>query len=407
MVSEPDKVPPEGAQQGSAPLPSERVRRPTPPQPVRWHVWVAWAALGVAVATAAWVWPRLGGLASEATHRLQSADQRIATLEAALAQAQSGLRDAQNRTAVLESRILETAGLQAQLEKLYRSLAQDSTDVLLAEVESALALANQQLALGSNPQVALGALQEIDVRLGRQDDPSLAGVRRALLGDIDRLKAHPAADIGSLALRLDALLASLDQWPLVATVNAPAPPATPASRTGDGAASSGRTSREPARGGAAGRAVNGAGRAGDAASRAADATSRATEAASRATDAAAAGLEKLRDELQQLFRVRRIDTPDALLVAPEQTYFLRQNLRLLLLNARLTLLSRNEALFRSDLERAAAWLRAYYDGDHRGVANASAQLRQMLGARIALEAPTLSESIAAVRAARATRDAGR
>ncbi|MCL4183573.1 MAG: uroporphyrinogen-III C-methyltransferase [Burkholderiaceae bacterium] len=360
----------------------------------QWHAWVAWIALAIALFTALWMWPRLGGLESEATRRLQGADQRVTELEAALKYAQDQLRDTQNRTAVLEGRVLETAGLQAQVEKLYRSLASDSTDMLLVEIESALALANQQLVLGTHPQVVLGALQEIDLRLGRQDDPSLAGVRRALLGDIDRLKAFPAADVGALALRLDSLLGTIDMFPLAASVRAPAP--RPASQRGANGEARGRAAR-PAGGSGAAESPAGA----------ADPASRATDAASRATDAAAAGLSALRDELQQLFRVRRIDTPDAVLVAPEQAYFLRQNLRLLLLNARLALLSRNEALFHNDLERATHWLRAYYDGEHRGVAGASAQLRQMMGARIALEAPTLAESLAATRAARAAREARR
>ncbi|MCO5105494.1 MAG: uroporphyrinogen-III C-methyltransferase [Burkholderiaceae bacterium] len=379
-MSEPDKVVAEGAP-GAATPPPEPAHRAAPAPAAGWRGWIAWLALAVAIASAAWTGSRLGMLESEATRRLQASDQRVAQLEASLGHAQAQLRDAQNRTAVLESKVLETAGLQAQLEKLYRSLASDSTDVLLAEIESALALASQQLALGSNPQAALGALQEIESRLRRQDDPSLGAVRRALMRDIDRLKAYPAADIVSLALRLDGLLASIDQFPLVASVRMPSPQPADAPPAARGAA-----------------AANGAAPRG---------SGPVSEATSRATGAAAAGLSALRDELQQLFRVRRVDAPDAALVAPEQAYFLRQNLRLLLLNARLALLSRNDALFRSDVERAIGWLRSYYDSGNRGVAGATAQLNQLLGARIALEAPTLAESLAAVRAARAARDAGR
>ena len=348
-MSEPDKAVSEGAPHPQAP-PPEPTHRPAQAPAAGWRDLVPWAALVVAIAAAAWTGSRLGSHESEAARRLQAGEQRVAHLEAALEQAQAQLRDSQNRTAVLESKVLEAAGLQAQLEKLYRNLASDSTDVLLAESESALALASQQLALGSNPQAALGALQEIESRLRRQDDPSLGGVRRALQRDIDRLKAFPAADIGSLALRLDGLLGSVDQFPLLASVRAPA---------------------------------------------------------QASAEAPAMGLTALRGELQQLFRVRRVDTPDAALLAPEQAYFLRQNLRLLLLNARLSLLSRNDTLYRSDLERAIAWLHDYYDDRNRGVAGAVAQLRQMLGTRIALEPPTLSESLAAVRAARAVREAGR
>lgn len=348
-MSEPDKALADAAPSPPARAPEPK-RRPAQASAVRWRDLVAWAALALAVATAAWAGSRLGALESVTARRLQAGEQRIAQLDAALDLAQSQLRDVQSRAAVLESKVLEAAGLQAQLGKLYRSLASDSTDVLLAEAESALALASQQLSLGSNPQAALGALQEIDSRLGRQDDPSMGGVRRALQRDVDRLKAYPAADIGSLALRLDSLLGSVDQLPLLASVG------TPAHAPGNGST---------------------------------------------------AALSLLRAELQQLFRVRRVDAPDAVLVAPEQAYFLRQNLRLLLLNARLSLLSRNDVLYRSDLERAIDWLRGYYDEGHRGVAAAVAQLRQMLGTRLELEPPTLGDSLGAVRAARAAREAGR
>ncbi len=379
-MSEQDKVVIAEAPRAPTP-PSEPARRAAPAATTGWRGWIAWLALALAVASAAWTGSRLGQLESEAARRLQAGDQRLGQLEAALAHAQSQLRDAQNRTAVLESKVLEAAGVQAQLEKLYRSLASDSTDVLLAEIESALALAGQQLALGSHPQAALSALQEIESRLRRQDDPSLGGVRRALLRDIDRLKAYPAADIASLAARLDGLLAGIDQFPLMASLRLPPPGAGPA---------------PAARAAPAEPAETGARRTGS-----------VGDAASRATDAAAAGLSAFREELQQLFRVRRVDTPDAMLVAPEQAYFLRQNLRLLLLNARLALLSHNEALFRGDIERVIGWLRSYYDVEHRGVAGAVAQLRQLVDARIELEAPTLAESLAAVRAARALREAGR
>ena len=348
-MSEPDKAVAGDAPRSPTPPPEpkhHRARRPV----VGWRDLLVWAALALAAATAAWTGSRLGALESGTTRRLQAGEQRIAQLGAAVELAQAQLRDAQNRAAVLESKVLEAAGLQVQLEKLYRSLASDSTDVLLAEAESALALASQQLALGSNPQAALGALQEIDSRLSRQDDPSIGGVRRALQRDIDRLKAYPAADIASLVLRLDGLVSSVDQFPLLASVSA-APQA--------------------------------------------------------ASGAAGIGLDALRGELQQLFRVRRVDTPDAALVAPGQAYFLRQNLLLLLLNARLSLLSRNDVLYRSDLGRAIGWLRSYYDDRDRGVAGAVTQLRQMLGTHIALEPPTLAESLAAVRAARAARDPGR
>jgi len=392
-VSEPEKGPPESAPQSAAPAPEAppppgtapgpAQRPPSPPSGPALQSLVAWAALAVALAAAAFTWPRLAGLESEAARRLQALDQHQLRLDTELGQARDELRDSRNRIAVLESKVLEAAGLQAQVEKLYRNLADDSVDVMLAETESALALAAQQLALGSNPQATLRALQGIDARLARQDDPSLGGVRRALAADIERVKAWPVADVGALAQRLDGVLATADQLGLLATVRAPAAAAAPR-----------RAAQVPA----------GAPRKGEGAGREEAATGRGAAAATRAGDAAAAGLSALRDELQQLFRVRRIDAPEAALLAPEQAYFLRENLRLLLLNARLSLLMRNDALFHGDVGRAVAWLRKYFDPEQRLVADALAQLDQMRGAKLALEPPTLADSLAAVRAARSARD---
>ena len=119
------------------------------------------------------------------------------------------------------------------------------------------------------------------------------------------------------------------------------------------------------------------------------------------TDRIGATLGAFGKELRELFRVRRVDSPDAVLVAPQQAYFLRQNLRLMLLNARLALLSRNGDAYRADLERARRWIDSYYDGEHRNVIAVQNQLRQMLDAKLVLEPPRIDDSLAAVRKARA------
>jgi len=352
MVTERDsaaQVAAEADSSGSTAADPRSRRRRTWPRRVpvrRGALWLSIAALAAALLGFLIVVPRVESLQSEATRRLQAIEQRLDDLQSADQPMRAELRDLRDRIAVLERRTLDAAGLQAQVEKLYRSLAEDSTDVLLAEVESALVLANQQLALGAGAQAVLTALEEIDARLERQDDPSLQPLRASLLHDIERVKAYPSADVGSLALRLDALIRSIDRYPLLSSVTAPR--------------------REPA-------------------------------------EPRSGGLDALRDELETLFRVRRVDRPDAMLLAPEQAYFVRENVRLLLLNARLSLLSRNEKLFRGDVERTIEWLRSYFDDEDRAVASAIAQLRQLLGTRIVIDPPTLAESLSAVRAARAAR----
>jgi uroporphyrin-3 C-methyltransferase len=173
-----------------------------------------------------------------------------------------------------------------------------------------------------------------------------------------------------LATRLDVLIAQIDQWPLTSSLarRERAPPAASATQ-----------SELPAGSAPAG--------------------------AAQPDSGPLSSLRGLFDDLQGLIRVRRIDHPESLLIAPDQAYFLKENLRLMLLNTRISLLARNETLFRADLERVIDAVSRFYDIDSRAVAQALQQLRQLRSARLALEPPLPNESLAAVRAARANRAA--
>ena len=106
-------------------------------------------------------------------------------------------------------------------------------------------------------------------------------------------------------------------------------------------------------------------------------------------------------EMRQLVRVQRVDQPEALLLSPDQRFFARENLRLQLLNARLNLLARNQSLFRSDVTRSLESLDRWFDGTQPSVVSARNTLKQLQAAPLTLEMPSLAETIAAVRAARA------
>ena len=102
-------------------------------------------------------------------------------------------------------------------------------------------------------------------------------------------------------------------------------------------------------------------------------------------------------DVRQLIRVRNVDTPDALMLSPTQAYFLRENLKLRLLNARMALLSRNEGAFRADLIAAQEALVKYFDTRARSTQTVQALLRQVQSSNLAIEMPTLSDSLTAVR----------
>ena len=115
----------------------------------------------------------------------------------------------------------------------------------------------------------------------------------------------------------------------------------------------------------------------------------------------------MKQELLALLRVKRVDSPDALLLAPEQQYFVRENLRLSLLSARFALLSRNESVFKSDIDRAVKWLGQYYDGSAKSVTAANATLKQLAASKVIVELPSMADSLAAVRSQRAGREGRR
>jgi uroporphyrin-3 C-methyltransferase len=326
---------------------------------MRGHLDAVALAVGVAGLLAAlMLWQRAEGIGEQAARRLQQSEIRAAQLEVEVRQSQDLARDLQSRAGVLEGKLTEALGRQAQLENLYRTMSQDALDSVLAEVENAVAIASQQLVVSGNVQGALVALADADGRLARIRQPQAIGLRRLIQRDMERLKAVPAVDIVGLAIRLEAVAGTLDQLPLLAS-------AAPA---GQGAA-------EPA-------------------PRASGFSLQSLASSGRR------GLDALLAELSQLFRVNRVDAPDALLLAPEQQYFVRQSLRMTLLAARLSLLARLEPVFRADLERAVGLLGSHYDREQRPVAGAIAALRQLQTARIAPELPSLGDALVAVRAAR-------
>jgi len=110
-------------------------------------------------------------------------------------------------------------------------------------------------------------------------------------------------------------------------------------------------------------------------------------------------------ELRQLVIVRRVDSPEPPLLAPTQAYFLRENLRLRLLSARLALHSRSQGAYQEDLRTAQQWLQKYFDQRARATQQAQAQLRQLQAATLGFEPPpSISDSLEAVRGFKSRRE---
>ena len=219
-------------------------------------------------------------------------------------------------------------------------------------------VASQQLQLAGNVRSALIALQAADARLARLDRPQLAGLRKVIARDVERLKLAPYVDVIGISARIDNLMGTIDSLPLALEVR----PQEPAAAKG-----------------------------------AADADANAWMRFTR----------ELWRDMRDLVRIERMDRPDIPLLTPGQTYFLRENLKLRLLGARLALLAHDEKSFKADLKAAHDWLARYYDARDKTVANAVAAVRQLHDSQISIEVPDVAASLDAVRNYRLTRERAR
>jgi uroporphyrin-3 C-methyltransferase len=201
---------------------------------------------------------------------------------------------------------------------------------------------------------ALTALQLADAKLQRLDRPQFVPLRRALSRDMDRLKALPFVDIVGMSLKLDQAQAAVDALPLAMDERIPPP--------------------------------------------AAETTAPADDSPWRRF------LRELWGDAKQLIRIEVADRPAAPLVPPPQAYFLRENLKLRLLTARIALLARNDASFAADLAAAEVWLKQYFDTRAKPVQAMQATVKQLAASPMPGETPDLTRSLEALRVLRLAQD---
>ncbi|WP_321912702.1 fused uroporphyrinogen-III synthase HemD/membrane protein HemX [Paraburkholderia sp. J11-2] len=302
---------------------------------------------------------KLDRLDTQLAQRQQAGEQQIAALRARTDEAVSGAQQLDKQIAQLEGKIADAQTSQQALAQQYADLSKSRDDWTLAEVGQMLSSASEQLQLTGNTQLALFALQSADTRLAASENAQAIAVRKAIAQDIDKLKAAPSTDLTGLAIKLDTALGQIDSLPL------------------SGEAIVAHTKPEAAQ-------------PADVAKVAA-----ATNQAKWKVwiDTFVDGVGK---QIASLVQVRRIDNADAMLVSPDQGYFVRENLKLRLLSARLSLLSRNQDTLKSDLAAADATLARYFDGASKDTQTVRDLLKQVNDGSAAVALPTLDTSLKAI-----------
>jgi len=355
----PPEVPPARAVGGGAP----------------WWLLLAAVVLGAAALWLAWqTGQRVQSLEQELVRRQQDSTTLATEARVLARQAQDASRDAVAKVALLESRVAENTLQRAQLDELLQLMTRSRDENMLSDIEAALRVAVQQSAITGSTEPLLATLKQADERLARTPQPRLERVRRAVVHDLDRVRSVAVSDISTLVIKVDDAVRMVDDLPMLV---------------------------QPERRGAA--AADGKARA------------NAVPAAASAAAAAAGGwrgelaarwdlvVRRVLDEAKSLVRVTRIDQPEAMLVAPEQAYFLRENIKLRLLNARLALLSRQFGTAQSDLREVQNALERHFDRSSRRVNAMNELLRQVGSQSRGVVVPRPDETLAALTAVMAGR----
>jgi len=307
----------------------------------------------IALFTLAWQWlntrhkfNEIERSLSQKLEQYQTINQQALTLAK---QAEERSTQANARTVILEQKLAESRDQQEALQTLYTQLAENRESSAVAEAEQLLTTAKQQLQLNGNVKSALLALQAALQRLEPLDLPRAASLRETLSLEIENLRDLPQVDITSMSTQLTHLSELCGTLPLI-------------------------SERQP--------------------------TLNAKAAMGKLPAKPLNSLQKLAypiwEDIKNLVTVERIEKPEPALLAADQAFYLRENIKLRLLTARIALLQHDETTYKADLITVNNWLNQYFDTKHPETIKAINMLKRLSGNNISIELPQLNDSFAAV-----------
>jgi uroporphyrin-3 C-methyltransferase len=327
-------------------------------QAYRWLLALAGAVAMIALVVSALLWQKLSRIQEQLAR--QSADTGLQAMEAKTwaKQAQETVQDSSARVSLMEARLAEVALQRTQLEDLMQSLSRSRDETLVVDIESALRFAQQQAQMTGSTEPLLAALLSAQKRVQRAAQPRLTPVARALEKDLERLKNLPAFDIPGLMVKLDEGVALVEGLTLANTV---------------------RDSQSQIR--------------------------QQAEISGQQSPPTwwMAVLTRMGDQIKGLVRVSTLEAPESALLSPDQAFFLRENLKLKILNARLGLLARQKEGVRNDLGAAAVLVRRYAEPQSRRTTQLLQLLEQTSEQVRTAELPRIEASLTALNNAAAGR----
>ena len=331
--------------------------------PPKVRLWPLWFVIVILITSlsglAAYGWVNLkevDQLKFQLTHMTKDDDSQSETIQQLKNQTNKQGSDLLTQSRSMSDQL---ATLRRQTEHNARQLAQvggqSRTDWLLAEAEYLMRLANQRLNMERDSAGAEAILNAANSVLAESDDPGLYIIRQQLSKDIFALQRVAKIDREGIYLQLEALIDlidKLDQSHYQTRLNEAAP------------------STEST-------------------------TERFEEQSELVTSDGELTqmLDKALNELKQLVIIRRLDEAVEPLLAPDQVYYLQQNLRLMIEQAELALLDRNQAMYLRSLTKAEQWINTYFSQNKDDTALLLSTLSNLKEQQINPELPDISQSL--------------
>lgn len=242
----------------------------------------------------------------------------------------------------LEELPLRMGRLERALENVPGVADRARTAWLLAEAEYYLRVANAQLSLAGNVEVALRGLELADEKLRDLGDPGLTRVRSLLAEEITALRAVPRPDAEGIVLKLGALARSVDTLPLA---------------------------------------------------REAPAHFGGTRNVDQELTGFARAWQAVLDALRSVISVKRSDATVTPLRSPETESMLVRSLDLELQIARLAIIRSDAPAYRQSMDAAATRLQRYFDTESTEVQSAVQSIGELADVELPEQMPDISGSL--------------
>lgn len=354
--------------------------RPEPPvRPKKSSAWLGYLTLAFVILLAVGGFLLLQAFRSELGGELNKEDQQVIELTRQFGSLQHQLATLHNQVASLQSQLatedtkverilgeqsssfgerleLTKSELTKAVEQIQRQLSRTRGDVLVADAEYLLSVANQKLHLVGDVKAVLAAMEAADQRLHDSGDPGVFPVREALAEEIDILKKTIPPDIVGLSAKILALEQKIRQIPLLLPhAGASLQPAVKSEQA--------ELPAEPEK----------------------------SESGEQGI------LDSAIENLKDLVTVRHTDRPIQAILTPEEVEGLRQILLLKLEMARASLLRSDEAMYSANLLSAREFVESHFDTQAETTREMLDELGALSEQKIRIPMPDISKSLSLIR----------